>query len=167
MAAAMARITINRTQRRQKKLDTEIAQLRDLSTNELRARWRTVFRREAPHHLSGHLQFRILAYRLQTDALGDLEDGNKRLLEEARSATTRQNQKFKPTPVAVQQGTILAREWKGRMHRVAVLANGFAWNGKTYPSLSKIAFEITRTRWNGPRFFGLRDKPAPQSGKKP
>ena len=41
------------------------------------------------------------------------------------------------------------------MHRVAVLANGFAWNGKTYPSLSKIAFAITGTRWNGPRFFGF------------
>jgi hypothetical protein len=41
------------------------------------------------------------------------------------------------------------------MHRVAVLADGFAWNGKTYPSLSKIALAITGTRWNGPRFFGL------------
>ena len=45
------------------------------------------------------------------------------------------------------------------MHRVAVLADGFAWNGKTYPSLSKVAFAITGTRWNGPKFFGLRDKP--------
>ena len=55
---------------------------------------------------------------------------------------------------------MLGREWNGRMHRVAVLADGFAWNGKTYPSLSKIAFAITGTRWNGPRFFGLRDKPS-------
>ena len=46
------------------------------------------------------------------------------------------------------------------MHRVAVLADGFAWNGKTYPSLSKVAFAITGTRWNGPSFFGLRDKPS-------
>ena len=59
----------------------------------------------------------------------------------------------------VRPGTILAREWNGRMHRVAVLSEGFAWNGKTYPSLSKIALGITGTRWNGPRFFGLRDKP--------
>ena len=46
------------------------------------------------------------------------------------------------------------------MQRVAVLADGFAWNGKTYPSLSKVAFAITGTRWNGPKFFGLRDKPS-------
>jgi Protein of unknown function (DUF2924) len=41
-----------------------------------------------------------------------------------------------------------------------VLADGFAWNGKTYFSLSQVAFAITGTRWNGPRFFGLRDKPS-------
>ena len=57
-------------------------------------------------------------------------------------------------------GTILGREWNGQMQQVAVLADGFAWNGKTYPSLSKAAFAITGTRWNGPKFFGLRDKPA-------
>jgi hypothetical protein len=28
---------------------------------------------------------------------------------------------------------MLAREWNGRIHGVAVLASGFAWNGKTYP----------------------------------
>jgi Protein of unknown function (DUF2924) len=39
-----------------------------------------------------------------------------------------------------------------------VLTDGFAWNGKAYPSLSKVAFAITGTRWNGPKFFGLREK---------
>jgi len=57
-------------------------------------------------------------------------------------------------------GTILVREWNGQMQRVAVIADGFAWNGKTYPSLSKVAFAITGTRWSGPKFFGLRDKPS-------
>ena len=57
-------------------------------------------------------------------------------------------------------GTILIREWNGRLQRVTVLAGGFAWNGKTYPSLSKIAFAMTGTRWSGPRFFGLSDKSA-------
>ena len=38
-----------------------------------------------------------------------------------------------------------------------VLADGFAWNGTTYKSLSQVARAITGTRWNGPRFFGLRD----------
>jgi hypothetical protein len=55
-------------------------------------------------------------------------------------------------------GTLLVREWHGQSQRVMVLADGFAWNGKTYDSLSKVAFAITGTKWNGPRFFGLRDK---------
>src|SRR5262249_19874720 len=58
----------------------------------------------------------------------------------------------------LKSGTLLLREWKGRGHRVMVVDEGFAWNGKTYDSLSKIACAITGTRWNGPRFFGLRDK---------
>ncbi len=49
------------------------------------------------------------------------------------------------------------------MHRVAVLDKGFAWNGNTYASLSKVALAITGTRWSGPRFFGLRDNPRKES----
>src|SRR5439155_9236955 len=52
-------------------------------------------------------------------------------------------------------GTMLGREWNGQMHRVAVLTEGFAWNGKTYRSLTKVAFAITGTRWSGPKFFGF------------
>ena len=55
-------------------------------------------------------------------------------------------------------GTVLVREWDRRSQRVMVMADGFAWNGQTYDSLSKVAFAITGTKWNGPRFFGLRDK---------
>jgi hypothetical protein len=55
-------------------------------------------------------------------------------------------------------GTILMREWNAQAYRVMVVDEGFAWNGKTYDSLSKVAFAITGTNWNGPRFFGLRDK---------
>jgi hypothetical protein len=55
-------------------------------------------------------------------------------------------------------GTVLVREWDRQSQRVMVMADGFAWNGQTYDSLSKVAFAITGTKWNGPRFFGLRDK---------
>ena len=55
-------------------------------------------------------------------------------------------------------GTVLVREWDRQSQRVMVMTNGFAWNGQTYDSLSKVAFAITGTKWNGPRFFGLRDK---------
>ena len=53
---------------------------------------------------------------------------------------------------------MLGREWNGQMHRVAVLTEGFALDGKTHRSLTKVAFAITGTRWSGPKFFGLRDR---------
>src|SRR5207253_7794580 len=54
--------------------------------------------------------------------------------------------------------SVLVRQWKGKSHRVMVLADGFAYDGNTYSNLSEIAGLITGTRWNGPRFFGLRSK---------
>jgi hypothetical protein len=59
----------------------------------------------------------------------------------------------------LKRGTLLTREWEGRLQQVMVLAGGFSWNGKSYPSLSQVAFAMTGTRWSGPRFFGL-DKPS-------
>jgi len=58
---------------------------------------------------------------------------------------------------------MLVREWNGTPHRVMVVADGFAWENRTFDSLSQVAFAITGTRWNGPRFFGLRDKPAKEA----
>jgi hypothetical protein len=54
-------------------------------------------------------------------------------------------------------GSRLLRAWKGETHEVTVLEDGFSWRDQTYKSLSEIARAITGTRWNGPRFFGLRD----------
>ena len=53
-------------------------------------------------------------------------------------------------------GTSLVREHQGVRHIVTITESGFVWRGRTYDSLSAIAREITGSRWNGPRFFGLR-----------
>ena len=158
----MARVKIGRTLPNRKTLDVEIARMRDLDVNELRSRWQTVFRRRAPPHLPRHLLFRVLAYRLQADQLGDLDGECQRLLDRSGSpekAGQRALDLSRRT-VNLRPGTVLGREWNRRMHRVTVLTDGYAWNGKNYLSLSKIAFAITGTRWNGPKFFGLRDKPS-------
>jgi hypothetical protein len=141
-------------------LAVEIARLRDLDVGALRNRWHTVFGRQAPPHLPRHLLFRVLAYRLQADQLGDLDSESRRLLDSSESPEKigQRAADLGRRTAELRPGTVLGREWNGQMHRVAVLADGFAWNGKTYPSLSNIASAITGTRWNGPRFFGLRDK---------
>jgi Protein of unknown function (DUF2924) len=146
-------------------LDVEIARLRDLDVASLRARLHNVLRRGPSPHLPPHLLFRVLAYRLQADRLGDLDVESRRLIDGAgppEDAGKRAVDLNRPT-AELRPGTMLAREWNGRIHRVAVLVDRFAWNGKTYPSLSKIGLAITGTRWNGPRFFGLRDKPSKEA----
>lgn len=140
-------------------IEVEVARLRDLNLAEVRACWHTVFGRRPPSSLPRHLLFRVLAYRIQAAASGDLDGHCQRLLDQALSDGSRKHEiGLKGVIATVQQGTLLSREWNGRMHRVSVLTDGFTWNGKTYPSLSKVAFAITGTRWNGPRFFGLRDR---------
>jgi hypothetical protein len=158
----MTRVRIGPTLPDHEALDVEIAHLRDLDVEGLRRRWHAVCGRPAPPHLPRHLLFRILAYRLQVDQLGDLDGESRHLLDRSGSPKEAGQSAVdsRRRSADIRPGTVLGREWNGQMQRVAVLAQGFAWNGKTYPSLSKVAFAITGTRWNGPRFFGLRDKPS-------
>jgi hypothetical protein len=144
-------------------LESEIAQLRDLDFKGLRARWQSMFRRQPPPHLPRHLLFAVLAYQLQAEQLGGLAPETTRLLKQIANGGTaatavRLTAEFDRQRVVLKPGTILMREWKGHSYRIMVVDDGFAWNGKTYDSLSKIAGAITGTKWSGPRFFGLRDK---------
>jgi hypothetical protein len=144
-------------------IEDEIAHLRDLDLRGLRARWLSVFQSPAPAHLTRHLLFSVIAYRFQADRFGELDHATKQVLDrtvakEAASAMSARLASFDQKRTELTPGTILVREWDRRSQRVMVMADGFAWNGQTYDSLSKVAFAITGTKWNGPRFFGLRAK---------
>jgi Protein of unknown function (DUF2924) len=141
----------------------EIAHLRGLDLKGLRSRWQSVFQRPSPDHLPRHLLFAIIAYRIQADRLGDLDHETKQVLDrtvsnETGAAASARLVSFDQKRTELTPGTVLVREWDRHSQRVMVMADGFAWNGQTYDSLSKVAFAITGTKWNGPRFFGLRDK---------
>jgi hypothetical protein len=144
-------------------IEDEIAHLRGLELGGLRARWQSVFQRPAPAHLTRHLLCTVIAYRLQADRFGDLDHETKQVLDrtvakEAGPAMSARLASFDQKRTELTPGTVLVREWDRQSQRVMVMADGFAWNGQTYDSLSKVAFAITGTKWNGPRFFGLRDK---------
>ena len=144
-------------------IEDEIAHLRGLDLKGLRSRWQSIFRGQAPAHLTRHLLFAVIAYRLQADRFGDLDHATRQVLDrtianETGPATSTRLASFDQKRVELTPGTVLVREWDRQSQRVMVLADGFAWNGQTYDSLSKVAFAITGTKWNGPRFFGLRDK---------
>ena len=137
----MSTVKISSAVPEQVTLAAEIAQLRELDVSTLRARWRVVFRKDAPFHLPRHLLMRVLAYRLQADRLGDLDAESQRLLDGSTSpeqASARVTE-ARRRQIRLRPGTVLAREWKGQMQRVAVMADGFVWNGTTYSSLSRIA----------------------------
>src|SRR5437868_8824557 len=142
-------------------VEDEIAHLRGLDLKGLRARWQSVFQRSPPDHLPRHLLFAIIAYRIQAHRFGDLDHETRQLLDrtgatESGTAMSARLISFDQKRTELTPGTVLVREWDGRSQRVMVMSDGFAWNGQTYDnSLSKVAFAITGTNWNGPRFFGL------------
>jgi Protein of unknown function (DUF2924) len=143
-------------------MEDEIAHLRGLDLGGLRARWHSVFGRPAPAHLTRHPLFAVIAYRLQADRFGDLDHATKQVLDRAIAKATGPTMSsrlanFDQKRTELKPGTVLVREWDRQSQRVMVMANGFAWNGQTYDSLSTVAFALTGTKWNGPRFFGLRD----------
>src|SRR6266567_7367418 len=141
----------------------EIVHLRGLDLKGLRARWQSLLQRPAPGHLPRHLLFAIIAYRIQADRFGDLDHEARQLLDrtgakESGKAMSARLVSFDQKRTELTPGTVLVREWDRRSQQVMVMSDGFAWNGQSYDSLSKGAFAITGTKWNGPRFFGLRDK---------
>jgi len=126
----------------------------------LRRQWRAHLGGEAPAHLQRWLLIRVLAYRLQADAFGGLDKSIERELasEKERGAAVPFERRTPQTRdgVGLKAGAMLVREWKGKLERVMILEEGFAWNGQTFGSLSQIARAMTGTNWNGHRFFGLR-----------
>ena len=137
--------------------------LLDLDRRQLLLQWRNHLGGTASAHLPTWLLARLLAYRIQVAAFGDLSAKTQRRLRNVRDA----GDHSAPVPFAnrspatrdgvdLRPGALLAREWRGRIERVTVLSEGFAWNGDTYASLSMVAKAITGTSWNGHRFFGLR-----------
>lgn len=137
---------------------TRLAALKTMSVNELKAEWMKLFGTSAPNNSRLFLELR-LAYRIQELACGGLSRDTVRLLnaiaDELESGSQRKSKlRQSRMPMA---GTRLVREWNGVEHTVTVLRDGFEWQGRTYKSLSAIARAIAGTRWNGWRFFGLRE----------
>lgn len=131
--------------------EAQIEALSGLDLTGLRKLWTAQFG-ATPKLRSAELLRQLLAWRLQAAALGGIDrDTRRRLVGRG--------------PVEVEghhlgQGAILRRDWQGRRIEAVVEAGGFRWEGVLYPSLSAVARAVTGTRWNGPRFFGLREDDA-------
>ena len=125
----------------------EIEALVPLHLEGLREIWRDRF--GAPPKLrSAELLRHCMAWRLQAEALGGLD-------RDTRGKLTRR-QRLRAEGLDLGIGTTLQREWQGRIVRITVEEDGFRHGGRLFKSLSAAATAIAGTRWNGPRFFGLR-----------
>ena len=131
------------------RITAEVRALEALDLRGLREEWRQRYG-EPPRMRSRELLARLLAWRIQADAFGGLDATTIRLLE---------SDQLPPPRPTLAPGTRLTREWQGRRHEVDVLDKGFRYAGADYRSLSEVARFITGTRWNGLRFFGLREQP--------
>src|SRR4051794_3927046 len=139
-------------------VEAELDRLAVMPIVQLRLTWAKLFRKASPKSFGPDLLRRSIAHRIQEKAYGGLSRSTQRLLDQMMKAFAAKPNGKIVLPRRIKSGSVLVREWKGRSHRVMVLADGFAYDGKTFGNLSEIAVLITGTRWNGPRFFGLRSK---------
>ncbi len=133
----------------------DVRALEAMNIDALRIEWRRRFNAPPPTLRAADLLRRCLADRIQAEAVGRDHDLERKLAALVRGHARGEAPRA-PQPI-FRPGTLLTREHEGRTYRVEVLEEGFRWDGLHYRSLSEIARKITGVRWNGPRFFGLRE----------
>jgi hypothetical protein len=127
------------------------AALENMDLQTLRFIWRTRFGL-APTMRSPEILRLMLAWRIQAGVHGGVSVETRRAMRRRPAV---------PGGAVLGPGSLLAREWKGQRHEVIAAGEGwFLYGGERYRSLSHVARLITGSRWNGPRFFGLRRKEA-------
>lgn len=138
------------------KVEAELKRLPATPIVALRKRYRDLFKSAPPKAFGPDLLRRSIAHRIQEKAYGGLPSPMKRLLDQLVKAAARNPGARLELPRRIKPGSELVRTWNRQTYRVIVMEDGFAYGGKTFASLSEIATLITGTKWNGPRFFGLR-----------
>jgi hypothetical protein len=137
--------------RKASEIEAEVEVLAGLGLDALRDVWRARIG-PPPKLRSADLLRQLLAWRVQAHHHGGLDHDTRRKLG-GRGPTV-------PEGRQLGTGAILRRDWQGQRIEVVIEPAGFRWDGTLWPSLSAIARAATGTRWNGPRFFGLRDPAA-------
>ncbi len=139
-------------------LANRLAALPKLSKPELCKLWEQVFENSPPPRIRSNLMISILAYRLQEQTYGSLKASTRTRLRQLAQALEADPTCSASSVSGLKSGTRLVRQWRDQVHLVNVHDDGFEYQGIRYASLSKIARQITGTRWSGPAFFGLQEE---------
>lgn len=138
---------------------------------DLERRYAEVFGEPATSRHKRYLIKRII-WRMQALREGDITDrARQRAVELARDAEIRLTAPSLPpgegectvsaacdprgAKTSPQPGSMLRREYKGRVIHVRVLPKGYEYEGEVYRSLTAIAQKVTGAHWNGLNFFRL------------
>jgi hypothetical protein len=138
-------------------VETQLGTLPSLSKEHLAKLWQKLFHSVPDPKIRKPAMIQFLAYRIQEQAYGSLSASTERRLRQLTESVAG-NSVLKPSR-RIPSGTRLVREWQSQVHLVNVEAKGYDYRGVRYRSLSEIARVITGTRWSGPLFFGLKNKP--------
>ncbi len=132
--------------------------LAEMDYDALRAEWRRLYRAPPPKRVSRDLLMLGVGWKVQERAYGGLGVATKRRLADLAKTMERNGDVTRNRVARLKPGARLVREWRGEIHTVIVLEDGFEWKGTQWRSLSMIAREITGVHWSGPRFFALNGK---------
>ncbi len=138
-------------------LRQRIEAVKHKSMPELREQFQELFGFASGETSYSNLRKRII-YRMQELYYGGLNDADIAFLNAVADKDPLAKLQRQPKRSATVTGTKLFRIWKGKEYEVTVMPHGkYQFNGKKYRSLSSIARTITGTRWNGKKFFGVKN----------
>jgi len=155
-----------------KDVPAQLAELQTMTVGQLAERFRELYGEPTRARNKPYLQKR-LAWRIQELAEGGLPASALKRIEELGDDLPerwrmKQDARVRAAaPVAALEprddrvppvGTVLRRIFNGVTHEVTVCAEGFAYDGARFKTLSAIARHITGTPWNGFLFFGLKKR---------
>jgi len=155
---------------------SEIQALQRMSVAQLRVEWERLYGEPTRSRNRTYL-WRRLAWRVQELQMGGLRDETRQRMFDLAPATFVRSQipaGFQPRsngasassgavvtrrdPRLPSPGSTIVREYRGQTLRLKVIDDGFELDGVHYDSLSEAARVVTGQRWNGPLFWGLRER---------
>ena len=136
-------------------LEEEIDGLRRRTREQLKDRWRALYKAAPPAAFTPDLIARGIAWKLQERVLGSLSQEAKASIGVVGAGERERPDRCSASRPTLRPGNRLVRRWRGRTYVVEATETGLSYDGASFGSLSEIATKITGTRWSGPKFFGL------------
>jgi hypothetical protein len=135
------------------KVIKQVTSLHDKTMSELTELWNKMFD-HPPSVASKQHMIAKLAYRIQELAWSGVDEETERKIQACAKEISRPK-KIMTRKFCPMIGTKIVKEYKGAIHEILVVNDGFAYAGAVYGSLSAIATKIAGTKWNGLKFFNI------------